>query len=94
MADRVVGKAVAAMLVKGGVKNVYADMISLSALTLLRNAGIDTDYDQLVTYIKNTRLTDWCPVEAMCYNEQTVDEILPIVQRFVEDKESFFKAQS
>lgn len=94
VADRVVGKAVAAMLVKGGVKNVYADMISLSALTLLRNAGIDTDYDQLVTYIKNTRLTDWCPVEAMCYNEQTVDEILPIVQQFVEDKESFFKAQS
>ena len=94
VADRVVGKAVAAMLVKGGVKNVYADMISLSALTLLRNAGIDTDYDQLVTYIKNTRLTDWCPVEAMCYNEQTVDEILPIVQQFVEDKESFFKSQS
>ena len=40
VADRVVGKAVAALLVKGGVKNVYADLISLSALTLLRDAGI------------------------------------------------------
>lgn len=93
VADRVVGKAVAAMLVKGGVKTVYADLISLSALMLLREAGVETDYDQLVTYIKNTKLTDWCPVEALCYNEQTVDEILPVVQRFVEDKESFFKSQ-
>lgn len=94
VADRVVGKAVAAMLIKGGVKNVYADLISLSALTLLRNAGVETNYDQLVTYIKNTKLTDWCPVEAMCYDEQTVDEILPIVQSFIEDKEKFFKSQS
>jgi len=93
VADRVVGKAVAAMLVKGGVKTVHADLISLSALMLLREAGVETDYDQLVTYIKNTRLTDWCPVEALCYNEQTVDEILPVVKRFVEDKESFFKSQ-
>lgn len=93
VADRVVGKAAAAMLVKGGVKNVYADLISLSALTLLRDAGVTTDYDQLVTYIKNTRLTDWCPVEALCYNEQTVDEILPVVRRFVEDKAQFFRAQ-
>ena len=81
----------AAMMVKGGVKNVYADLISLSALTLLRDAGVTTDFDQLVTYIKNTKLTDWCPVEALCYNEQTVDEILPVVQRFVENKEAFFK---
>ena len=66
VADRVVGKAAAAMMVKGGVKNVYADLISLSALTLLRDAGVTTDFDQLVTYIKNTKLTDWCPVEAMC----------------------------
>lgn len=94
VADRVVGKAVAAMLVKGGVKNVYADLISLSALTLLRDAGINTNYDQLVTYIKNYSLTDWCPVEALCYNEQTVDEILPLIQRFVENKEQFFKTTS
>jgi iron complex outermembrane receptor protein len=93
VADRVIGKAAAALLVKGGVKNVYADLISLSALTLLREAGVTTYYDQLVTYIKNTRLTDWCPVEALCYNEQTVDEILPVVQQFVEDKEKFFKKQ-
>ncbi len=94
VADRVVGKAAAAMMVKGGVKNVYADLISLSALTLLRKAGVTTDYDQLVTYIKNTKLTDWCPVEALCYNEQTVDEILPVVQRFVENKEQFFQTKS
>ena len=91
VADRVVGKAVAALLVKGGVKNVYADLISLSALTLLRDAGIATDYDQVVTYIKNARHTDWCPVEALCYNEQTVDEILPVIQSFMENKEQFFK---
>ncbi len=93
VADRVVGKAVAALLVKGGVEHVHADLISLSALMLLREAGIDTDYDQVVTYIKNSRLTDWCPVEALCYNEETVDEILPIVQQFMANKEQFFRKQ-
>lgn len=90
VADRVIGKAIAAIMVKGGVRRVYADLISLSALILLRNAGISTDYQQLVTYIKNRRHTGWCPVEAMCYNGQTVDEIMPIIDRFAAQKSKYF----
>ena len=93
VADRVVGKAVAALLVKGGVQHVHADLISLSALMLLREAGIDTEYDQVVTYIKNSHLTDWCPVEALCYNKETVDQVLSVVKQFVANKEQFFKLQ-
>ena len=91
VADRIVGKAAAALMITGGVGSVYADLISVSALTLLRNAGIETDYAQVVTYIKNNRLTDWCPVEAMCYNEDNLDDILSIINHFEANKESYFK---
>lgn len=91
VADRIVGKAAAALMVTGGVKSVYADLISVSALMLLRKAGIKTDYGEVVTYIKNSRLTDWCPVEAMCYNEKSIDDIMRVINHFEANKESYFK---
>ena len=84
VADHVVGKAAAALLVAGGAKQVYADLISLSALMLLRNAGIPTEYGQVVSYIQNHHQNDWCPMESECYGEKSVADMLPLIQRFVE----------
>ncbi len=87
VADHVVGKAAAALLIAGGAKQVYADLISLSALVLLREAGIPVEYGQVVSYIQNHRLTDWCPMESECYNEKTVEDMLPIIKEFVESQQ-------
>ena len=40
LADKVIGKGAAALMVLGGVERVYADVISTPALMLLREAGI------------------------------------------------------
>lgn len=42
LADKVVGKGAAALMVLGNVKEVYARTISQSALILLQKAGIAT----------------------------------------------------
>jgi len=87
VADHVVGKAAAALMIAGGVQQVYADLISLSALVLLRQKGIPTEYGQVVSYIQNHRFTDWCPMESECYSEKSVEDMLPLIKEFVESQQ-------
>ncbi len=84
VADKVIGKGAAAILVKGGVKRVYADVISLSALTLLREAGIETDFGSTVPFIQNRDKSGWCPMEKICYEEKTAEDILPLIEKFID----------
>lgn len=44
IADKVIGKGAAALMVLGGFKTVYADIISTPALALLCKAGIETTF--------------------------------------------------
>lgn len=83
IADKVVGKAAAALMVLGEIKKVYSDIISLSALTLLRNAKIEVSYEQMVPFILNRDQTDWCPLEKSCYTAKSAEDILPIIERFI-----------
>ena len=52
MADKVIGKAAAALLALGGVREVFALVISLPARELLERAGIATGYSEEVPHIK------------------------------------------
>ncbi len=63
-ADKVVGKATAFLYVLLGVRAVYADVMSTSALEVLQGAGIDTEYGTLVAHIINRTGDGICPFEA------------------------------
>lgn len=91
IADKVVGKAAAALMVRGGIKDVYTDTISLSALTLLRKAHISVDFGLLVPYIQNPDKTGWCPLEEKCYHEDSLDGIFDIVRQFIRRQMPFIK---
>ncbi|MCC8188607.1 MAG: DUF1893 domain-containing protein [Bacteroides sp.] len=82
IADKVVGKA-ATLMIPGDVKKVYAQVISLSALILLRNARIETDFRNVVPFIRNRFRTDWCPLERRCYDKKKSEEILPLIKDFM-----------
>jgi iron complex outermembrane receptor protein len=83
IADKVVGKGAAALMILGGIKKLYADVISLSALVLLREAGVETDFGRVVPFIWNRDKTDWCPVERMCYEETSVRNIYKLIEEFL-----------
>lgn len=83
IADKIIGKAAAALMIIGGVENVYADVISLSALVLLREAGIEADFGRVVPIIQNRSQTDWCPLERICYQEKSAENILPLIDEFI-----------
>jgi len=63
-ADKVVGKATAYLYQLLGVKSVYAQVMSQSALEVLSRAGIAASYDQLVPNIINRKGDGICPFEA------------------------------
>lgn len=83
IADKVVGKAAAALMILGGVKEVYTDIISFSALTLFQETDIEISFAQEVPYIQNRDQTDWCPMERICYQEKSVEIILPLIEEFI-----------
>lgn len=88
VADRVVGKAAAALMALGGVKHVYADVISSPAYELLKNSGVEVEYGELVDLIRNRTNTGPCPLESLCSGENDPESILPVIDRFIRSKTS------
>ena len=50
-------------MVKGGVKEIYADIISSHALDVFEKYKVKTYYGNLVEYIINRDKTGMCPME-------------------------------
>lgn len=88
IADKVIGKAAAALMILGGVKEIYADVISEPALALLREAAVEVSFGQAVDHIINRTQTGWCPLETICYQIKSAPEILPLIREFIERKPS------
>ncbi len=76
VADKVVGKAAAAIMLAGGVRTLYADVISRQALQLLASAGphADVTYAMVTDHIVNRLRTGWCPMELACRDCSTAAE--------------------
>lgn len=81
--DKVVGKGAAALMILGGVKEVFADVVSRPALALLNDTGVKTDYVQAVEHIVNRTQTGICPVEQLCSDCATAEACLPLIGQFI-----------
>ena len=87
IADKVIGKGAAALMILGGVKGVYADVISRPALELFSSVDVCVDYGICVPYIINRDGTDICPVEKLCMECKTAEECLPLIEGFMSSLE-------
>lgn len=83
IADKVIGKGAAALMVLGEVTRVYADIISTEALYILRYAGIEIEYAREVPFIINRTNTGRCPLETACEGLLSPNEMYPIIEQFV-----------
>ena len=83
IADKVVGKGAAALMVIGGVAEVYADVISVPALALLKESGVAVSYAEVVEGIRNRAGTDLCPVEKRCLPLENIDEMVGEIRDFL-----------
>ena len=64
VADRVIGKGAAMLLVCGGAAAVHASLISTHAKTYLDRHGIEYSFDQACPYIINRAGDGMCPMES------------------------------
>lgn len=84
VADKVVGKGAAALMILGGVKSVHALTISRPALALFARSTVAVTYDKPVDTIINRTGTGPCPVEALCAECTTAEQCLPLISTFIE----------
>lgn len=84
IADKVVGKGAAVLMTAGGVRWVYADVISQSALEFLLTHNIEAEYGRVVPNIINRAGTDICPVEKLCMQCEDIEDALMLIDEFIE----------
>lgn len=84
LADKVVGKGAAALMIAGGVKEVFAGVVSEPALGLFRQSAVKVSYDVKTAGINNRSNTGRCPLETLCGPCATVEDCLPLIDRFVQ----------
>ena len=84
IADKVVGKAAAALMILGRVKEVFADVISSGACRLLNEAHVQTGYTIEVPHIINRTQTGWCPLEKRCSGLGTPEECVLQIEEFIQ----------
>lgn len=74
VADRRVGKAAAALLIKGGVKSVYTPLVCTPAQDMLEDAGIALVARDEIPYMVNADSTGLCPLEKLLVRATTAEE--------------------
>jgi len=83
IADKVVGKAAAALMISGGVGELFADVISHPALELLNRYPVRVSYTLAVPHIVNRTRTGWCPLETRCHDAATPEECVRRIEEFL-----------
>lgn len=73
VADKVIGRAAALLLVKGKISSLYAAVISSHAVEVLRNNGMSFEYGKMVPYIINRSQDGMCPMEATVLEEMDAE---------------------
>lgn len=83
IADKVVGKGAAAIMVAAGIAVLHTPVISQGALALLNAEGVSVTYGEAVPNIINRSGTGICPVESLCASVHTSAACIPLIASFL-----------
>ena len=75
IADKVIGKVAGAIMIRAGVKEVYAKVMSQLALELFETYNIEAKYEINTSYIKRRDNSGMCPMEEKFFGEDDIDVI-------------------
>ncbi len=83
VADKVVGKAAAALMILGGVEEVFTFTVSRLARDLFKRSAVKLGFAQEVPHIINRAGTGWCPMESRCRDLDTPEACFGQVEDFL-----------
>ena len=78
-ADKTIGAGAAYLYVLLGVDSLWANVISESALEILKSNNINVFYEQLVPYIINRKGDGVCPIETAVENAKSSEEAYQLI---------------
>lgn len=84
-ADKVVGKAAAMLYAASGIQGLYADSLSRAAASVLHEAGIRVQYQNMIPFVMNRDRTGMCPVERLATSLDTLDQLMAGLGHFYKD---------
>lgn len=76
VADKVIGRAAALILIEANISKLYAQLISENAISILDNTNIKYEYDKKVKEIRNRDNTGMCPMEELSLATDNADELI------------------
>ncbi|TAH72770.1 MAG: DUF1893 domain-containing protein [Anaerolineaceae bacterium] len=74
LADVVIGKAAAMLLIYGKVGSIYTDLISEHAIEVLKKHLISFEYKKKVPYIMNRSRDGMCPMEQTVLDTEDIED--------------------
>lgn len=81
VADKVIGKSAAMLLIYGKIKELHANVISEYAAALLEQYHIPFTYDKKVPYIINRDGTGMCPMEKSVLKLSAPEEAFAVLKQ-------------
>lgn len=87
-ADKVIGKAAALLFVYGGIRQVYAGVISTPALEVFQQYGVVCEYGTLVDRIQNRKGDGLCPMETRAMTLTLPEEAYEVFHTLIFKEES------
>lgn len=70
----------------GGVSELFAEVISAPARSMLDMCGISVGFGREVPNVINRKGDGICPVERLCLECTTPEECLPLIGKFMSSK--------
>lgn len=81
VADKVIGKAAALLMVLGGIKEVHTNVISEPAAEVFEKHNITFFFDKKVERIINRKGDGLCPMETLCMDVEEPSEAFEKIKR-------------
>lgn len=88
LADKVIGRAAALLAILSGITELYARVLSVSALEELKAAGIPAGCETMAEAIRNRAGTGLCPMERLSQGVTTPEEMLARAEKFLAEMEA------
>ena len=85
-ADRVIGKAAAFLMIHGGIKEVFAEIVSQSALDCFSAFNVPCAYEKKVPRILNRDQSGLCPMESCCMELSDPEEAFQTLRKKLAEK--------
>ena len=87
VADKIVGKGAAALMVLGGVRRLFTEVISSDAIKFLNDYDMTVEWGEETERIINRKGDDICPIEKACAKCKTPEECFEAIKEFLSKQE-------